>query len=106
MQGIVEPAHNGIALPIAEGEDILQRNSDMQQVFLNIGTMVVLLMELSLAMQILCKPPCALLHTKLDLLEDLRIRLDGLLRLRRVGTQTDATWTRIAIGAMGNAPLG
>ena len=77
--------HGGIAFIIAESEDVLQRNANVRQIFLDVGPSVIFLVKLRLVAQVVRELACALLQPQFDLLEDFRIGLDGLLELGSVG---------------------
>ena len=77
--------HGGVAFVIAESEDFLQRDADVRQILLDVSAPVIFLAKMHLAAQVVREPARALLQPQFDLLEDLRIRLDRLFGLRRVG---------------------
>ncbi len=68
MEGVVEAFHIGVALLVAQCQDVLQRDSDVREEFFDIAAPVIFLCQALFAVKIVGERPTALLQCQFDFL--------------------------------------
>ena len=64
---VVKPSHGGVAIFIAERQDLLQSEPYVRQISFDVAAPVMLLVKQHLTMQVLCELARALLQSQFDL---------------------------------------